>query len=129
MEWNDNYFEAFCPPSIHVNLKEKTSTRPDRKINHLLVGFIVKKRSTSWKSKPLSVTNNCVGSRTAAVVNVGNVGAAFIAHVARRDRSRTDAFICNLKGPKITRGLKKSAYDFDSSRKIRLPNLGQNTSF
>ena len=42
--------------------------------------------------KPLSATNNSVGSRTAAV---GNVEAAMLAHVAHSGRSRTDAVICN----------------------------------
>ena len=45
--------------------------------------------------KPLSVTNNIVGSRTAIA---GNVGAAIVAHVVRSGRSRTNAAICNGKG-------------------------------
>ena len=42
--------------------------------------------------KPLSATNNSVGSRTAAV---GNVGAAIIPHVGRSGRFQIDAVICN----------------------------------
>ena len=41
--------------------------------------------------KHLSVTNNSVGSRTAAVVNMG---AVVVVHVARSGRSRIDAVIC-----------------------------------
>ena len=37
---------------------------------------------------------NSVGSRTTAA---GNMGAAIVAHVARSDRSRIDAVICNWK--------------------------------
>ena len=46
---------------------------------------------------PISVTNNSVCSRTAAV---GYVGAAIVDHVAGNGRSRTDAVICNWKGLK-----------------------------
>ena len=45
--------------------------------------------------KPLSVTNNSVGSRTAAA---SKVGAAVVAHLAGSGRSRTDAVICGWKG-------------------------------
>ena len=55
--------------------------------------------------KPLSVTNNSVGLRTAAA---GNEGAAFMAHVARSGRSRIDAVICNWKGLEIANGVLKS---------------------
>ena len=41
--------------------------------------------------KPLLVTNNSFGSRTAAA---DNMGAATAAHVARSVRSRIDAVIC-----------------------------------
>ena len=47
--------------------------------------------------KPFSVTNNSVGSRTAAA---GYVGAAIVDHVARSGSSRIDAVICNWKGLK-----------------------------
>ena len=46
-------------------------------------------------TQALSVTNNSVGPRTAAV---GKVGTAIVAHVARSGRSRIDAVICNWKG-------------------------------
>ena len=42
--------------------------------------------------KPLSVTDNSVGSQTAAA---GNVGVAIVAYVAHSVSSRTDAVICN----------------------------------
>ena len=42
--------------------------------------------------KPLLVTNNSVGSRTAAA---GNVGASIVSHMACSGCSRTDAVICN----------------------------------
>ena len=45
--------------------------------------------------KPLSVTNNSIGSRTAAS---GNVGAAILTNVARSCRSWIDGVICNWKG-------------------------------
>ena len=41
--------------------------------------------------KPLSVTNNSVGSRTATASQVGQNSSAYI---ARSGRSRTDAVIC-----------------------------------
>ena len=46
---------------------------------------------------PYSDTNNSVGSRTAAV---GNVGAAVVVHVASNVRSQIAAVICNWKGLK-----------------------------
>ena len=42
--------------------------------------------------KPLSVTNNSVGSRTAAA---GNLSAAVVFQVACSGRLRTDAVTCN----------------------------------
>ena len=43
----------------------------------------------------LSKANNSLGSRTAAV---GNMGAAIVAHMARSICSRIAAVICNWKG-------------------------------
>ena len=44
-------------------------------------------------SKPLSVTNNSVGSRTAAAA--GYMGTAIVAHMARSGRLPTDVVIRN----------------------------------
>ena len=48
--------------------------------------------------EPFSVTNNSVGSRTAAA---DIVGAAVVVHVAHSGRSWVDAVICNWKRLKI----------------------------
>ena len=46
--------------------------------------------NVAYKVKPLSATTSSVGSRTAAV---GNIGAVIVAHVARSGRLRIDAVI------------------------------------
>ena len=59
-----------------------------------------------WSFEPISVKNNWVGLRTAAV---DNVGAAIVAYVARSGRSQTDTVICNWKGLKMQQIVFKSA--------------------
>ena len=57
-----------------------------RRLLHNILGYL------STRLKPLSVTNNSVGSGTAAAADVG---AAVVAHVASSGRSRIDAVFCN----------------------------------
>ena len=69
-----------------------------------MCGFFWKQISSPLpkKHKPFSVTNNSIGSQTAAAAKVG---AAIVARVVCSGRSRIDDVICSWKG--LKRGEKK----------------------